>query len=186
MWAHLQKKPEIAAATLFLFIFYNSLSIANEAPFERVFHSSEDRRELDQVRARQAKSDVLHDQSVTNSKSNPTLITVSGILRRNDGKNVVWINGASKLSVTPPSKNIKTYPLKNQKSKAFISTPGSSKTLKAGQVWEVETNKVFESYQNKLPPKKENMTNATQIENTTKELDTVLETLSEIKSKIPD
>lgn len=123
--------------------------------FGRLFTLPQQRQFLDNQRGPAGKRKpveiIANTQVPASSKTEvKPEVKLSGILLREDGRNMVWVNGQSELS-----------PHKDDKVKAYKPKPGSlsvsvysqqrSARLKPGQVWLLDERRVEEAYKVKRP-----------------------------------
>ena len=119
---------------------------AADYPFQRFFTDETERAEIDRKRAAGIDFNELEfDVPVIEEDEEfiPTRVLFGGYVKRNDGEVQYWIDGASDLS----NRGGDTDVLILEADRAARLRRGNYRTvLKPGQVWSVEDNQVFESY----------------------------------------
>lgn len=122
----------------------------DEYPFGRLFTGSEQRQALDRLKRDQG----LMPEAVVPAAGQPSGITsidevaravrFSGYLRRADGENVVWIDGAADLSGSATS-DAEGERLGIDNTMGFSQAENQVR-LRAGQTWKIEENSISEVY----------------------------------------
>jgi hypothetical protein len=135
------------SAFIFIGLSHSNLVLSDEPPFSRVFNSTAQRTELDQIRYLNESQEAHTSESTLTAKKMNSLIKFSGVVLRSDGKHMFWINGQSRLSPSVLPSDIKISSIPSKKNFSYVSTRNSSQTLKAGQIWDQNHNKIFEAYQ---------------------------------------
>ncbi len=117
----------------------------------RLFSTSEEREQLDRLREQQKNQPVetIVEATVIESKpvALPNTINVQGYVKRSDGKDgTVWINGEA-LQENSGNQDVQVGGLTNNSNAIPIRIPANGKrlSLKAGQVYEPENNRVRKS-----------------------------------------
>jgi hypothetical protein len=105
-----------------------------------LFTDSEQREKLEAVR----RGTYLEEAEKNSRISN---VSVDGILIRNEGKNVVWINGKSTLDGVP-IEGIKVNPESADRDshKVPVTIDGKHVYVKPGQIWSEGTGQVRDNY----------------------------------------
>lgn len=85
---------------LLLFLFVEMIAPAHAEQFGRLFFSASERSHLE-----------LQESKLLASTSNDSVITVNGIIKRNDGSRIVWINGRMQESAPEKYPNTVTVPI---------------------------------------------------------------------------
>ncbi len=134
-----------------------ALHADSDYPFKRVFTTEAERDILDKIRldptATEASTQINATATTPTTPTAPK-VRFSGVHIGANGKHIVWVDGKSKLSKTPPSNDVKTSPPAKTTGKARIHTDGKSTLLKPGQVWLINSNDVQEGYEIKAPQTK--------------------------------
>ncbi len=118
--------------------------------FDRLFTTTEQRRFLDRKRLNGDTGDNVElitnnpKTSVDNVIEKPE-VRLSGVLLREDGRNMVWVNGQSELS-TRQDKTVKANKPKSGSISVSVHSQQRSARLKPGQVWLLDQRRVEESY----------------------------------------
>lgn len=94
-------------AGIMLFLFVEMSAPAHADPFGRLFFSAAERGRLEQ-----------QESKLLKATNDDNFITVNGIIKRNDGSRIVWING--KMQETSPEK----YP-----NTVTVPIPGKSESI---------------------------------------------------------
>lgn len=131
-----------------------TLAESSSYPFDKAFTTQEQRQILDRLRKEKQYGEGQQIESKqTSDKPKSNSFTISGIVIREDGRHMVWVNGKSELTqensqsdlvVGNPTKYSKQVPL---------SSSEKSKSLKPGQTWIVNSNQVKEGYEFKTAKK---------------------------------
>jgi hypothetical protein len=130
-----------------LFIFF-TLAIANaamaEQPLGRLFFTPAERAQLDQARTHKQRSP---QSTVTDPvKSPPTqIITYSGIVRRSDGKSILWLNNRAGEEKEAFAGLAVSGHVEANGAVTLQAPTGSTVQLKVGQRAELQTGKVAEA-----------------------------------------
>lgn len=85
---------------LVLFLSVEMIAPAHAEQFGRLFFSASERSRLE-----------LQESKLLASTSDDSVITVNGIIKRNDGSRIVWINGRMQETVPEKYPNIVTVPI---------------------------------------------------------------------------
>lgn len=138
--------------SLLVFILFSQLTVAAE-PIGRLFTSPAERSNLDYLRQTKKK---LMAPAVVNAPADaveappvalPDMVSLQGYVKRNDGKQgTIWVNnqamqensGNKDVRVGKLSENSNRVPIK-------LSANGRRLSLKAGQVYDPESNRVREA-----------------------------------------
>lgn len=117
----------------------------------RLFTTPKERAQLDKIRrntglSKQGSEGQVKMEQQPNTDS--LNVNVNGVVIRSDGKNVVWVNGKSKLmDRTANDLKLNTSDLSKQKIEVPVSVPHRNITLKPGQIYDADTGSVVEAYQ---------------------------------------
>lgn len=137
------------AASILLLATHNThLHAEADYPFKRVFTTEAEREVIDKIRLQPQNSEQL---SQINATASVPSITFSGVHIGTNGKHLVWVNGKSSLSKTPPDTTLKTSRPTKKTGSARIYNDGKSTRLKPGQVWLINSNEVQEGYEIRAP-----------------------------------
>ena len=118
---------------------------------DRLFTTRFERAQLDALRARMsgaAGTEIPTTES--QATTSPLNVEMQGIMQREKGKTVTWINGQSTLKSNTIDDNIRVKGQPKALSGANISIGGQTVRLKPGQVWQQENGQVVESYKTKV------------------------------------
>ncbi len=127
-----------------------NLTVAAE-PIGRLFSTPNERAYLEDLRKIKKKTPELIDEPIGVIEAPapvrlPDQISMQGYVKRNDGKRgTVWINGNA-VQENSRTKDIQVGRLPIQSNRVPMRLPANGKriTLKAGQVYDPQTNKVRE------------------------------------------
>lgn len=157
---------------------------AEPYPFDRVFTTPAERVYLDAVKAG---SDPPAQQTAAEPQRRAdNSVAVSGVMIRGDGQTMVWIDGKSTLSATPYYQDIATRALTSSPGLIAVQLQQKRKTLKPGQVWLLNDNRVVEAYNAPQPQKPEALGQDTSSKSQTAELplsEAALKTLMILKQQ---
>lgn len=131
------------------------VAIAAQAaePMGRLFSTPEERNDLDYLRESKKnqpiETETVVEESVIERRpiALPDAINVQGYVKRNDGKDsTVWINGEA-IQENSGNKDVRVGKLPSNSNRIPIRIPanGQQLSLKAGQVYDPESNRVRES-----------------------------------------
>ncbi len=134
-----------------LFMSLSQLTIAAE-PIGRLFTSPVERSNLNYLRqAKKLNAPVKMDEPVEGLEAKPIVlpdaVNLQGYVKRNDGKeSTVWVNNQA-LQENSSNKDVSVGRLSEQSNRVPLKLSGNGKrlNLKAGQVYDPETNKVREA-----------------------------------------
>lgn len=133
--------------------FFCAQAIFAVEPIGRLFSTPEERSNLDQLRETKKNQPIevetIVESTVIERKPMvlPNAINVQGYVKRNDGKQgTVWINGDA-LQEHSANKDVQVGQLPENSNRIPIRIQANGKrlNLKAGQVYDPETNKVREA-----------------------------------------
>lgn len=122
-------------------------------PMGRLFSTPEERNDLDYLRESKKnqpiETETVVEESVIERRpiALPDAINVQGYVKRNDGKDsTVWINGEA-IQENSGNKDVRVGKLPSNSNRIPIRIPanGQQLSLKAGQVYDPESNRVRES-----------------------------------------
>jgi hypothetical protein len=108
---------------------------------KRLFTDQESRARIDAARK--------GDPVIANSERDKSLnkIRIDGVVIRENGENVVWVNGENSLkSNKTGSAHVNTRQIDSQNYRVLIRTDDKTLRLKPGQVWSGESGKVTDDY----------------------------------------
>lgn len=137
---------------LIMQLLIGSVACANE-PIGRLFSTPQERSDLDYLRETKKNQPIevetVVQETVIERKPVllPDAINLQGYVKRNDGKKgTVWVNGEA-LQEQTRNRDVQVGRLPIEGSRVPIKIPanGRSLTLKAGQVYEPDNNRVRES-----------------------------------------
>ncbi len=101
----------------------------SEKSLETLFTSSQQRRDIEKVRNRNTSS---------GNQLGPAKLKINGIVKRSNGKNVVWVNGKSTLKNTMVD-GVKVFPnAVNRANKIPVLIDGRKVYFKPGEAWSGE------------------------------------------------
>jgi hypothetical protein len=135
----------------FQFIFNGAVYAAE--PLGRLFSTPEERSHLDSLREAKKnqpmESETVVEQNVIERRPLvlPEVINMQGYVKRNDGKDsTVWINGEA-MQENTGNKDVRVGKLPANSNHIPIRIPanGQQLSLKAGQVYDPESNRIRES-----------------------------------------
>jgi hypothetical protein len=132
------KPAHIKLISGLLFMLCSSASLADYdvADLKKLFTDKSQRAQIDAVRSGNYSGGELKQTSK---------IKVSGYVTRSDGKSVVWVNNKNTLD-SAKLDDVKVYqPTIGKNKKVTVIVDGKSKSLKAGQTWHKETDKVVDN-----------------------------------------
>ncbi len=124
-------------------------------PFDRTFTTVDQRRILDDLRTQET-GEKGQEIELEETDEKPTLesFTMSGVVIREDGKHMVWVNGKSELSGNDTPTDLKVGKPSERSKKVPISTSQKSRSIKPGQTWIVSSDEIKEGYEFKKREKK--------------------------------
>lgn len=152
------------------FLLLTAFAIASPAPaaqpIGRLFFTPAERAQLDVARTQKHRAAPVASTQQPEPPPAPQIITYSGIVRRSDGKSILWLNNRpleekealSALAVTGRVGPDGAVTLR-------VPQTGSSVNLKVGQRAELQTGKVAEARSTVPPPAKAVATPQMQPEN---------------------
>lgn len=130
-----------------------SMASYAEAPFGRLFTTPTERANLDYLRKTAKPASLSQEPSETNSVSDEPLVTeppaavsMQGYVKRSDGKkSTVWINNTP-MQESSSNSEVQIGTLNKANNQVQIKVPANNKhlSLKAGQVYDPESNQVLE------------------------------------------
>ena len=135
-----------------VFTLFSQLAISTE-PIGRLFTSPAQRSNLDYLRQTKKKliAPVVIDEPSNISEASPIklpeAVNLQGFVKRNDGKQgTVWVNDEA-LQENSHNKEVAVGSLRDDSSRVPLKLSGNGKrlNLKAGQVYDPETNRVREA-----------------------------------------
>lgn len=110
-----------------LFVFINpAFSDYNEDALEYLFTSKHQRKTIDDKR--------LGRHTDSGKKNVTDKVTISGYMKRSNGKSVVWVNGKSTLN-KHSVEDITINPSSIKDNQVTVSVKGKRKRLKPGESW---------------------------------------------------
>ena len=116
---------------------------------DRLFTTRHERAQLDSLRQRMAGGEML--TAPTTETSTPlATVKMQGIMQREKGKTVTWINGQSTLNSNHIDDHIRVTGQPQALRGANLNIDGQAVHLKPGQVWQPETGQIVESYKTKV------------------------------------
>lgn len=102
----------------------------NEQSLRNLFTSQQERQEIDNNRT----ASTSNGQVVVG----PSSVQINGIVKRSDGKNIVWVNGKSTMENSTVD-GVKVYShAVNSKDKVPVMVDGRKIYLKPGETWSEE------------------------------------------------
>ncbi len=126
------------------FLTFGITGYAGEPPFDRVFTSRVERVQIDNAR-RDGLRQGEFEPSALSAAAPP--VKVSGLVLREDGKHMVWVDGKSELSRDEPSGNVEIDSPIVPLAQVPLRVDGKARTLRPGQVWVIESNEVKEPFE---------------------------------------
>ncbi|MGB7815407.1 MAG: hypothetical protein WBL28_03545 [Methylotenera sp.] len=134
-----------------IFMAFNQLTIAAE-PIGRLFTSPAERSNLDYLRkTKKLNAQVKVEEPVETAEPAPIVlpnaVNLQGYVKRNDGKHgTIWVNNQA-LQENSGNKDVQVGRLSEDSNRVPIklSANGKRLNLKAGQVYDPETNRVREA-----------------------------------------
>lgn len=131
---------------------FAGVGLATE-PLGRLFSTPEERNNLDYLRESKKnlpiETETVVEQSVIERRpiALPDAINLQGYVKRNDGKDsTIWINGEA-IQENSGNKDVRVGKLPTNSNRIPIRIPANGKqlSLRAGQVYDPESNRVRES-----------------------------------------
>lgn len=122
-------------------------------PLGRLFSTPEERNNLDYLRESKKnlpiETETVVEQSVIERRpvTLPDAINLQGYVKRNDGKDgTIWINGEA-IQENSGNKDVRVGKLPTNSNRIPIRIPANGKqlSLRAGQVYDPESNRIRES-----------------------------------------
>ncbi|MDQ1362195.1 MAG: hypothetical protein QG652_55 [Pseudomonadota bacterium] len=119
---------------------------------DRMFTTRYERAQLDALRDRMTgnTSGVEMPATENSIRTSPLNVEMQGIMQREKGRNVAWINGQSTLNNNVIDDNVRVGSQPQALRGASVTISGQTVRLKPGQVWQQESGKVVESYRTKV------------------------------------
>ena len=103
----------------------------SEQSLRTLFTSQHERQDIDNNRKEQSSSE-------TQSIVGPSSVQINGIVKRSNGKNVVWVNGKNTMDSSTVD-GVKVYSQSiNSKNKIPVMVDGERVYLKPGETWSEE------------------------------------------------
>ncbi len=140
-------------AAVSIVLYCTSITSYAEAPFGRLFTTPAERANLDFLRKTAKPASLSQEPSETNNVSDQPLVTeapaevsMQGYVKRSDGKkSTVWINNTP-MQENSSTSEVQIGTLNKANNQVQIKVPANSKrlSLKAGQVYDPESNQVLE------------------------------------------
>lgn len=137
----------------YIALYCTSMTSYAEAPFGRLFTTPTERANLDYLRKTAKPASLSQEPSETNSVSDEPLVTeppaavsMQGYVKRSDGKkSTVWINNTP-MQESSSNSELQIGTLNKANNQVQIKVPANNKhlSLKAGQVYDPESNQVLE------------------------------------------
>ena len=129
----------------FLILPFGITGYGSESPFDRVFTSRAERAQIDNAR----RDGLLHGEiePPALSAAAPPPVKVSGLVLREDGKHMVWVDGKSELSRNESNANVEIDSPIVPLVQVPLRADGKARTLRPGQVWVIESNEVKEPFE---------------------------------------
>ena len=147
----------MTARLLALIILMAGVGTAAGAEFGRMFFTPAQRAALDSFRKLNIESAAVSEDDrdkdlVVPPPTGPEHMSVSGVIRRSDGKNTVWINNRAVDAGQPGG--VKVAPGKND-NRVNLTAPQSGRSfeLKVGQTVEILSGTIEEGYARRAVPK---------------------------------
>lgn len=127
-------------------LFASSYAQAADAAMGRLFSTPSERANLDHLR--QTKREIVPQQVTETSTQTPlpTAVEVQGYVKRSDGKQgTVWVNRqALQEGTKSEAVTVGHLPVQQNRVPIQINATGKTLSLKAGQTYDPETNRVRE------------------------------------------
>jgi hypothetical protein len=111
---------------------------------DRFFTTRAERAELDAMR--RSGGSISYSPATGNSRAAPQVIEMKGIMQRERGAPVVWVNEGNTLNSERIDDQISVRAENIGNKSAVINNSGHAIRLKPGQVWQPDTNTVEEKY----------------------------------------
>jgi len=109
----------------------------DEANLNKLFTDKRQRAQIDAARS----GNYVENES---QQKTTNKVSVSGYMKRSDGKSVVWVNGKSTMEKSTVG-DVKVYQSSIGKNKKVtISVDGISRQLKPGEVWHKDTGVIVD------------------------------------------
>ncbi|HEX5637719.1 MAG TPA: hypothetical protein VFY78_11565, partial [Gammaproteobacteria bacterium] len=115
-----------------------------------MFTTRFERAQLDAQRRRMSSGESIESTTSNSVSVTPVNVEMQGIMQREKGGNVAWINGQSTLNSNTIDENIRVNGQPKALTGARVSISGQTVNLKPGQVWQQEDGKVVERYRTKV------------------------------------
>ena len=170
----------ITTFTFGFFVFQIAFGDSTLYPFDKAFTTVEQRKILDTLRNEET-NEKGQEIALEETDEKPKLesFTMSGVVIREDGKYMVWVNGKSELSGKDTPTDLKVGKPSERSKKVPISTSQKSRSIKPGQTWIVSSDEIKEGYEFKKREKKPEVNLKTTADST--EAD-VLKTIKALKA----
>lgn len=122
---------------------------SNLASLKRLFTTPYERAELDAMRRRNSFSTPDQTQDKKHPVLPPVTVEVKGVMLRQHGPNVVWVNDKSSMQGNKLDQDIRVSPkrVSSKTLKVPVKARGHSIKLKPGQVWTQGSRSIKDSYQ---------------------------------------
>lgn len=115
-----------------------------------MFTTRYERAQLDELRRRMHGGTGTELPASATAVILPLTVEMQGIMQREKGKNVTWINGQSTAKSNSIDERIHVNGNPHALRGARVTIDGKTIRLKPGQVWQQEDNKIVESYTTKV------------------------------------
>ena len=142
---------------LFLFLFFIILTTqADTSPqpalrdLDRMFTTRYERAQLDAMRHRISNGEAIDAPATNTANAPPAQVEMQGIMQRENGSSVTWVNGQSTIKSNNIDDHIRVSGQPQALHGANITIDGQTVRLKPGQVWQPDTRTVVESYRTKV------------------------------------
>jgi hypothetical protein len=117
---------------------------------DRMFTTRYERAQLDELRRRMRGGTGTELPASATAIILPLTVEMQGIMQREKGKNITWINGQSTARSNSIDERIHVNGNPHALRGARVTIDGKTIRLKPGQVWQQEDNKIVESYTTKV------------------------------------
>ena len=145
---------------VFLVTDFNQYTWAKEfddaSKLRTLFTTAQERRELDKLRASGKFDSAQKGSSGPAVRLEPLKVEVKGVVFREQGDPVVWVNEGNtmKSKKIDDGIRVRTQYIKQKNMKVPVKVHGKSLKMRPGQIWVETDNKVKDKYQDKEQMKK--------------------------------
>lgn len=133
-----------------IFLFYSSLSFAEELTIGRLFFSPKERAELDRLRLQSEKTN--YSQNKETAQPIPNFLNLKGFIKTNHGRNVVWLDNNSAIEeLNIPGLRVDIANVNENGLPIHIINGDKQLKLKPGQRLDTTNGQIMERYYEQNP-----------------------------------